>query len=195
MAYATTADWSVRFGALDESIDPVIVTDGLEQASRRVDEVIGRRPLEPRVVTNVRWTHETNVSGDRHVHLPDYPPLYPERWTTTLTALKLYDKWGELQQTVTVGDCVVWPERQGLVILPDSNYVEDGWTIEASYTCGYGTVATPDIPETLVDATLRIVEANVGSVLTVGRRVDRPVWFVNQDVVDLLRPWMRVPAA
>lgn len=195
MAYATVGDWAARFGELDESLDPVVVTDGLEQASRRVDEVIGRRPLEPKTVTNELWQHVANRPDDR-VFLPDYPPLYPERWFCALTALKLYDASAELQQTVTVGDCTVWAERLGRVFLPSGVSVYPHWWIEASYQCGYGTSLTvPNIPETLTDATLRIVEANIGSVLTVGRRVDRPVWFVNQDVIDLLAPWRFVVAA
>lgn len=196
MSYATVADWSARFGELDENLDPVVVTDALAWSSRRVDELIGRRSLEPKTVTDHRWTHETSASGDRHVFLPDWPPRYPERWFCTLTALELFDRWGESQQTVTVGDCVVWPERQGLVILPDANYCDDGWTVQASYVCGFGAdVSTPNIPEVLVQATLDLAEARVGSVLAVGRRVDRPQYFVEADVKERLRPWTMVAVA
>lgn len=197
MAYATVGDWSARFGELDEPLDPVVVTDALTQATVHINRWIGRPDgLEPRTVTDTRWTHETNVVGDRHIYLPDWPPHEPQRWFCTLTALKVYDRWAELQQTVTVGDCVVWVERQGLVVLPDVNYVENGWRIEASYQCGYGAdVNTPDIPEDLVGACLDLAEVRVGSVLTAGRKVDRPAYFVEQDVERHLLPWRKLGVA
>lgn len=195
MAYATVADWSARFGILDEDLDPVVVTDALDWASRRVDDLTGRPSLEPKTVTDMRWEHRTATSADRRIYMPDWPPREYERWQVTLTALKLYDPWAELMQTVTVANCTVWPERYGLVVLPDANYAEDGWTVEASYTCGYGTVAAPDIPEVLRECTLDLAEAKVGSVLTVGRRTDRPAYFVESDVTQRLGPWRLVAVA
>lgn len=197
MAYATVGDWAARFGILDESIDPTIVTDALTQASVQINRMIGRpEGLEPRTVTDRRWVHRTNVAGDRHIYLPDWPLYEPERWFCTLASLLIYDEWAELQQTVTVGDCTLWVERQGLVILPDANYVEDSWTVEATYDCGYGTdVDTADIPEDLVAACLDLAETRVGSVLTVGRRVDRPAYFVEQDVERRLEPWRKLAVA
>lgn len=197
MAYATVADWSARFGLLDENLDPTVVTDALDWATVQVDNLIGRRNMEPATHTDVLWEHQSRGDG-RRVFLPDWPLRLPDRWFCTLTALELLDEYGESMQTVTVGDCVLMVELQGRVILPSANWVEDGWHVQATYDCGYGSaVGSPDIPEDLVAATLYTARTHVYEVLAAGRIAatdeDAPIW--RSRAKQLLEPWRKVPVA
>jgi hypothetical protein len=193
MAYASAADWTVRFGEMDVDLAVGVVIDALGWASRQIDRRIGRRSLEPKTVTDHRWEVRSN-RPDSRVFLPDWPPLQPELWFCTLTSMRLYDPSAELQQTVTVGDCVVWPERYGLVVLPDANWVDDRWTVEASYACGYGSdVATPTVPEDLKAACVYLARAHVEEALHLTALADAPVW--NARAQTLLDPWRKVPVA
>lgn len=141
MAYATEAQWTDRYGHYDDNLTAGQVQLFLNEASGFMDNFMGRRSLHTKTVTDLRWRHRGN--NHQTIYLPDYPPMLADQWFCRLTALTIYEWDGDVRHVVSDPDvnCRKWVEQSGKVILPDSVDVRDGDVVEASYFCGYGSIA------------------------------------------------------
>lgn len=158
MSYLTPAEFAGSAAWLNE-LDPAETVEILARASRQVDRILNRPggSLELKTVTNRRWQILVpNWDATRVLHVPDWPPVEPDLWTFTLTALLLRDGEYDLRHTVTVGDVVAIPADRGVLILPDGVAVGHGWWAVASYVCGYTTV-----PDVIQEATLCVAKSMV----------------------------------
>ena len=148
MSYATTNQWSTRGDHLDDDLVAagVSVQDLLDESSREMDRYMGRRSLEPKLVTN----HDVVVAGNRpslrHVRIDDHPVHQSEDWFFSLSGAQLFDRTFTAQTAMATSDVTIRvAELSGQLYLPEPAY--DGWTLRLSYSCGYGTnVSTPSIP-------------------------------------------------
>jgi|TARA_Y100000034_G_scaffold116007_1_gene153778 hypothetical protein len=163
MSYATTNQWSTRGDHLDDDLVAagVSVQDLLDESSREMDRYMGRRSLEPKLVTN----HDVVVAGNRpslrHVRIDDHPVHQSEDWFFSLSGAQLFDRTFTAQTAMATSDVTIRvAELSGQLYLPEPAY--DGWTLRLSYSCGYGTnVSTPSIPDDLREACLLWCESKV----------------------------------
>ena len=152
MAYATQAEWDLQFGYLANApgvgtnVDPDLIPTLLERGARQLDSQYMRcQSLEPKAVVR-RW-RSTDRPPSGIVNLPDWPSAYPEMWQCTLARLRVWDTTPLVIYDFDVAECVLVPEVGGEVNLPfGAGVVERGWTVEASYVCGYAASSTALTP-------------------------------------------------
>ena len=201
MSYCTAQQWSDRYGHYDDHLTAGQVDLMIAEASAMMDQFMARRSLHTKTVTDLRWRHRGG--NPQTIYLPDYPPLEPDKWFCRLTALTIYEWDGDVRHTVSDPDttCKKWVEQTGKVILPSSVDVQDGDIVEASYFCGYGSIAAkPSNTMTSVSpATLRAacLEWTKSLVLTaLGQRGEfemiSEAGIAKSKAQEMLLPWRRL---
>lgn len=201
MSYATSQQWTDRYGHYDDNLTAGQVDLMLAEASAFMDNFMGRRSLYAKTVTSMRWTHRGR--DPQSVFLPDYPPLEVDKWFCRLSALSIYDADGDLRYTVSSPDttCVKWVEQAGRVVLPSSVDVRDGDVVQASYFCGYGSIAAlpSNTTTSVVPAVLRAacLEWTKSLVLTaLGQRGEfemlSEAGIAKSKAQEMLLPWRRL---
>jgi len=124
----------------------------------------------------------------RHVFLKEYPPVYPEMWTGSITAITVtHAIGGATTLDLSSGSLTYHPET-GQIMFPLGTYIVIGDLLSITYAGGYSTV-----PDDLKRATVyeAIEQGMVDIFPAMGLGKDLDMEMLTRKKAELLDPYVR----
>src|ERR1017187_5313890 len=168
---ATVEQLQIRYPEIVRDLDPQVLQETLEEATRHIETRIGRRvaPFVGHIYQDRLWGIDPSEFGAdsntplsfagslgrsqaqafgannlvRHFWVDQFAPLYPELWTYNVQSMQIYRSFGDTQPILFGGGGILGPDStDGHVWLRLGTFAPEGSRIQVIYDGGY-TVSVP----------------------------------------------------
>jgi hypothetical protein len=213
---ATVEQLQARYPEVIRDIDPQVLQETLEEATRHIETRVGRRlapfvghiyqdrlfgidPSEFGADNNTPLSWEGSLGQSmagaygsqnlvRHMWLDQFAPLYPELWTYNVQSIQIYRSFGDSQPIYFNNGGILGPDStDGHIWLRLGTFAPEGTRVQIIYDGGYTVSIPTDLRRACIYQAIKFIILDIEPQLRKDLNLDE----IDREISLILGGWVR----